>query len=259
MDRRRSLSDIGRHVECGRNVLLDVGDGHIEYRVASISLPDTGWEFNASEIFVISEDGFEHIVAEDGVVEPRRDHLDKILVVQQAFEPGLIGGGKGDYRFFCSSHSFCPCSRPIGHCRFDETVRRHPDLREPAVNRGSQVTFGRRWHSILAGDVPRVVTVQNPDLTQFANQRLKTAAAGRIFGLLAPPIVAHGRNGVVDGHGVVGQVEPRPGIVAVVCLAEHEVASPAGEFDRSEISSAQRRLCSIECRLRILGRQSDST
>ena len=161
-------------------------------------------EPHASEILVVSEDGFENVVAENGVVEVRRDHLDEILLIQQPFELCFVGRSERDYRFFCSSHSLCLRGCVIGRGGFDETVRRHPDLREPAVDGRSQITFGRRGYCVLAGNVPRIITAQNPELPQLAYERLKTTSARRVFGLLPPPLVTHGGNGVIDRHGVAG-------------------------------------------------------
>src|SRR5439155_2859687 len=107
-------------------------------------------------------------------------------------------GSDRDYLFFCSSNGLCPCGCVIGRGGFDETVRRHPDLREPAVDGRSQITFGRRGYCVLAGNVPRIITAQNPELPQLAYERLKTTSARRVFGLLPPPLVTHGGNGVID-------------------------------------------------------------
>src|SRR2546426_3841554 len=88
--RRRRLPDACRHLECGGDVRLHVGNRHVEYRISALSLDNVGWEFHTTEIFVISEDGFERRVAKNRIIEPRYDPFDEVLLIQQSFELCLV-------------------------------------------------------------------------------------------------------------------------------------------------------------------------
>jgi hypothetical protein len=181
------------------------------------------------------------------------DSFDEVLFVQPALELSLIRRNERDHRFPGITHGLGFYGRLVGHGSFDESMRCQPDLRQPSIHRRSHVAFIRRAYGVLADDIPRVLPTEDPDLPQFADERLKAAAPWWILCLLASPLIPHGRNGVVDRHRVAGHIEARPRIVSVIGLAEHVIGSPSGELNRLEVCGAKRRRGRIKRGLPVLG------
>ena len=250
---RFPLSDGRRHLNRRRGIGLDVGDHQIEQRIPAGSLKNVRREFHAAEILVVLEDGFDHHVAQDRVADPCFNPLDEVLVVQHAFELGLVRRRDRDDRLLRAAHGFGGDGRIAGHRRLDEPVRRHPDLRQPPVDRRPLIPFGRGRYRSLIDQVPGVGTAQEPDLPHLGGQRLGAPAERRVLDLRAPSIVTDGRRRVVDGGREGGQVEPRPGSIRIVGLAEDVVRSPSGELDRVEVGGAHGFRSGIERRFRVLG------
>src|SRR5215467_1233552 len=119
----------------------------------------------------------------------------------------------------------------IGDRRFNETLRSHPDLCEAAIHCGPDIPLGRRGNGILAGNIPGIIAAHDPDLPEFSDERLKSAAPRRVLGLLPPPIIPDCRNSVIDRYGVAGNAEARPWAIAVICLTKHEICTTAGKLN----------------------------
>ena len=150
------LSDGRRHLNRRRGIGLDVGHHQIEQRIPADSLKDVRREFHAAEILVVLEDGLDHHVAQDRVADPCFNPLDEVLIVQHAFELGLVRRRHRDDRLLRAAHGFGGDGRIPGHRRLDEPVRRHPDLRQAAVDRRPLIPFGRGGHGSLIDEVPGV-------------------------------------------------------------------------------------------------------
>ncbi len=250
---RSPVPDVRGYLDGDGAIRLDVGDRHIEHRVAALPLNDVRREFHAAEILVVAEHGFVRRVSQHRAVQPRLDPFDEMLVVERGVEPGFRRGGERDDRAPGVADRLRRRGGVAGHRRLDETLRRQPDLRQPSFERGTLIALGAPLARILAVLVPREGAAGQPDLSQLVD-RLIPAAKRRVLPLRAHAIVANARRGEIDVDGVPGHIEPRPRHAAFVLLSQEKVGASPAELNGREVGDAERCAGRLERGLRVVSR-----
>ena len=170
--------------------------------------------------------------------------LDQVLI-QDAFDLEFVQSPEGNDGLRHAAYILRPCGGVRGHGGLDESMGCQPDLTQPAFNGRAQVAFIFCRHGILTDHVPCARSAKDPDLPQLSGDGLKAAAERRILDLSPRAIVSNGARRKVDRHGVARHGESRPPGVRIIGLAEHEIVTPAGKFDRLQIGCAERPGCGI--------------
>ncbi len=206
--------------------------------MAPLSPDDPGREHDAAEITVVGVSELDRCVPEDRIVDPRLHPLDLVARVDAAHVPVLAAHGERDLR--------APLYRlragVVGSCRFQEAVRRGPDLHGPffdgrglCLRRGLGAGGG-------AGGRRHVPGVRAADDLDDALCDRGGPGAIRLDDLDSLHLHLRGRRLVVDAGGEALEIEGRPGKRGIRGLAELEPSAGTRVLDGPRVGGRERRL-----------------
>src|SRR6185436_19221656 len=126
-------------------------------------------------------------------------------------------------------------------------VRRSPNRADSVVSGG----LGR--HRVLASYVPRKSAADDLDLLLRSQERKPAAAPYLSVGVRPLELHTHPGGCVVDGRGVVGHLERRPGSIWRVRLAKGVVRAVAGILDGCQLRRTKGARSCLERGISVLG------